>query len=816
MKNVQTNKKEERKGWDWTGAILLLLAVVMASWRLVATGWTEGLFRLQLLALLATVFGLALGASRFRRGIAVAFGVAYGAFFLPWQLGLTILEDLAWSERLILLWERLVSALGLWAQKEDMSDPILFLVQTSLLLWWLGSWAGFSLSRHRNAWLAGLPMGGMLVIFQTYDSVVESRIWYLAAYMFFLLLLVARVHLLKQQDEWRRTGTQQPTYVGQDMLRATLLAASLLVLLAWVTPVLAAADNPAQAAWEAITAPWRKLRDEFGGAYSSLKGDTYVVSDYYGETLSLGTGNALADTIVLTVEVLDEGAAPPRYYWRDRIYDDYADGRWKITFEQEQRLRAEENALLLPDYEGRTLGEFRMTTGRSIYLLHSPTQPVSVNRTADVDYALNPDGSWDIAALLAPISLRPRESYAVEAHLTTATVTQLRAAGTDYPDWVLERYLTVPDEITTRTLELAQSLAEGQDSAYDVATAITAWLRENIEYQESVQAAPSSFEPIDWMLFENKQAFCNYYATAEVIMLRSLGIPARMAVGYAQGELNERNLLEDGAEVEKNDLLEGIVNAFNYYTVRQRDAHAWPEVFFPGIGWVEFEPTANQAVLVRPVGGDPNESELAAEENAAEFQELGISEAENSILEARLAEEQAAAAAAATGRRLRGFALLGSAVGVLGAALFWRRKRQAGGSSIPLLLERGLRRLDLQPPKPVRNWAHYAELPELPQAYMEINAALRRLGAPPLEGDTPEERAAALKAQLPKLGPVVDEVSALYQRGRYGLGSDIDIADGAQRAKWAIRLASWIEMLNRWGRRLERRLRGLAPGTRRL
>jgi len=76
-----------------------------------------------------------------------------------------------------------------------------------------------------------------------------------------------------------------------------------------------------------------------------------------------------------------------------------------------------------------------------------------------------------------------------------------------------------------------------------------------------------------------KQGFCNYYATAEVILLRSVGIPARLAVGYAQGDNVDDPLL---------------------YTVRQRDAHAWPEVYFPGVGWVEFEPTASQPTLVRP------------------------------------------------------------------------------------------------------------------------------------------------------------------------------------------------------------------------
>ncbi|MBK8780899.1 MAG: transglutaminase domain-containing protein [Anaerolineales bacterium] len=81
-------------------------------------------------------------------------------------------------------------------------------------------------------------------------------------------------------------------------------------------------------------------------------------------------------------------------------------------------------------------------------------------------------------------------------------------------------------------------------------------------------------------LFESKQGFCNYYASAEVLMLRSIGIPARLAVGFAQGEPNLQN---------------------TFFTVREKDAHAWPEVYFPGYGWIEFEPTGNQDPVNRPV-----------------------------------------------------------------------------------------------------------------------------------------------------------------------------------------------------------------------
>ena len=105
-----------------------------------------------------------------------------------------------------------------------------------------------------------------------------------------------------------------------------------------------------------------------------------------------------------------------------------------------------------------------------------------------------------------------------------------------------------------------------------------------LHIRNTVEAPPAGQDPLDWFLFHSKKGFCNYYATAEVLLLRSAGIPARMVVGFAQGEFDPPN----------------------HYVVRQRDSHAWPEVYFPGIGWVEFEPTSNQAPLELPLGENPS------------------------------------------------------------------------------------------------------------------------------------------------------------------------------------------------------------------
>ena len=130
---------------------------------------------------------------------------------------------------------------------------------------------------------------------------------------------------------------------------------------------------------------------------------------------------------------------------------------------------------------------------------------------------------------------------------------------------------------------LAEQVTSGQSTPYDQAQAITNYLRNTIQYTLTVPSPPPGEDPAVWVLFDYKKGFCNYYASDEVLMLRSIGIPARLAVGFAEGSSN-------------ND--SSVANSVSF-TVLNHDAHAWPEVYFPNIGWVEFEPTVNQNPIVR-------------------------------------------------------------------------------------------------------------------------------------------------------------------------------------------------------------------------
>ena len=98
------------------------------------------------------------------------------------------------------------------------------------------------------------------------------------------------------------------------------------------------------------------------------------------------------------------------------------------------------------------------------------------------------------------------------------------------------RYLEVPQDIQPMFQTLAGQITTGKSTPYEKAEAITNYLRNTIQYSTTITPAPPGQDPAVWVLFDTKKGFCNYYASDEVLLLRSIGIPARIAAGFAEGE----------------------------------------------------------------------------------------------------------------------------------------------------------------------------------------------------------------------------------------------------------------------------------------
>lgn len=138
-----------------------------------------------------------------------------------------------------------------------------------------------------------------------------------------------------------------------------------------------------------------------------------------------------------------------------------------------------------------------------------------------------------------------------------------------------DRYLQLPETLPTRVKDLATSITSNSDSLYDQAKAIERYFSLNgFSYNQDMAAVPEGdTDYVDQFLFDTKIGYCDNFSTSMVVLLRSKGIPARWVKGFASGEVVER---ENGLPV---------------YEVTNNNAHSWVEAYFPGIGWMTFEPT---------------------------------------------------------------------------------------------------------------------------------------------------------------------------------------------------------------------------------
>ena len=223
-------------------------------------------------------------------------------------------------------------------------------------------------------------------------------------------------------------------------------------------------------------------------------------------------------------------------------------------------------------------------------------------------------------------------------------------------------------------------------------------------------------------MFDIKKGFCVYYASSEVTMLRSLGIPARMAVGFAQGDR------------------EG-----DTYTVRRLHAHAWPEVYFPGIGWVEFEPTASQPALSRPLPPpDPN-LDPAESRNVAPLNDgfANRDQSEDPGITPEVPVEQKPVSPFVY---LIPFFLAGAALA------FLLNQRFPFSTHVPVLVRSSIERTGMKVPRWVYDWEAWGRLSQIEKAFESINFGLRTLAGDVVPvHNTPVERARKLTVLLPQM-----------------------------------------------------------------
>ena len=734
---------------DFPSAILLTLALFTASQRLYATSWTPGLETALILTFCGVLVGMTLGFSSYKRWAVICLAVAYSIFLVPLVSGWILYQKTAWLERMVSLAGRLDNSLFLFFNAKPVSDPVLFVVFTGLGYWAISLLAGYALTRRGDFTMAVAPAGVVLFIIQLYDQRAGDLIVILAIYVFLCLLLLGRVYYVRKRSVWLAQRVSISAESRTDLNLAILVSALVFVFLSCIIP---AGEQPVLAIrhiWENITRPLQQTRQDLGNAVVGLQGnDQGETTEFYGDTLALGTRASVDSNVYLNIRVpltqIDE-----RYYWYVRSYDQYLNNQWQTDNSLDEPFSPGQHSLQLADANGNS-DEFIFTTPRvNLAMLVTPQHPVWVSRPSILNFTLSTNNSVDPLWFSADPPIKVGEQYSVHANVYNPSILQLQKAGAIYPAWVRNRYLQLPADLSAQIAQLAQQITTDAATPYDKATAITDYLRTTITYSTAIEPAPQGTDPLVWFLIDSRTGFCNYYATAEVILLRVVGVPARMAVGFAQGEFQSPD----------------------QYIVRERDAHAWPEVYFPGIGWEEFEPTSNQPLLNHPAG-DTNQ----AGQPVAPLENNG--QAGSGNIPPHL---EGTNAGSESGRQANPYLsilllfgltiiLITALVVAYTTGLLDRIIHRTGLSSrhpVPVLLTGVYDYFSIPSPDWLVRWSYSAGLTPIERSFNVVFQSLRWLGHTPTPAQTPAEAAAVLLAQLPEVTEEIRLLTLEYEQALF-------------------------------------------------
>ncbi len=354
---------------------------------------------------------------------------------------------------------------------------------------------------------------------------------------------------------------------------------------------LAAASTAAAAVFLVLPAPVVSSRVSFmaragaGGSVATpgaLAGDSGVaaqlsrpgsptsrirVGGYLGFAGSLNTAlrGSLGNTLVMQVR------AQLPSYWVGETFDTWQGQSWTESQPQPRHPLRETSPFILPISLGAVpFGQSDLQT----FYVASPTANL-VFHAESAGELWFPSGKVYVASdgtIVSPLGLGAGSIYTVDSQVSTATPAQLRADDDSFtlPPEVARQEEQLPHAYP-RVLALARAVTAHDTTTYGKVQSLIDWMGAHTHYSLDIPPLPPGADTVDEFLFGNRVGFCEQISTSLAVMLRSLGIPAREAVGYVPG---------------------GYDPITDLYQVHASDAHAWVQVWFPGYGWQNFDPTA--------------------------------------------------------------------------------------------------------------------------------------------------------------------------------------------------------------------------------
>lgn len=727
----------------WSTAILLAIMLLSITGSISAANWADGLDILLWAALAGLALGILLAKLPVRGYVAHPFMLVAGIPIVALDASTLLPHVMTLDEKWIVLEERFL----VWISKATFggssTDNLMFVVQCAYFAWIMAYVAGWSVYRHRNVWGAILPTGFAL-LFNLFYALPQPGI-YIGMFLLSAMLLVVRVNLQGLERWWRRAAVGYAADVNFDFLLYGGLFSVLLMFFAWTLP--ASASGPA---WlmplAPVEGPWQDVQDQFNRVFSSLRSvGRPAPSSFYGMSLAMGGPVHLGNRPVMDIETVTGR------YWRAAVYDKYTGVGWISTHQDVLNLGVGDPRLEMSGDNGLRVS---ITQTYTIYLadqniLYAESQPVEFSLPIELRYGQPP--ATDPAAPMLDITmtrsrrtLRDGDTYAVVSSISVADADSLRQAATYYAPWIAATYLQLPDALPERVRTLAKTLTAKATNPYDKAAAIETYLRAKIKYNDDVSEPPQGRDGVDYTLFDRPEGYCNYYASAMVVLARAVGVPARVASGYSLGS-----------------------NSDGVYHVVEANAHSWVEVYFPGYGWIEFEPTSSQPEIDRP-----QKQDLSAIEQS-------LTDLENQPTRRKSIKDIEDLDPSGSG-------------GSVPFNSFWSNPANVTLAGTGLLALAGIAVLAFTTLKRARR---IAGLPPAAQFYEKLIDRAGWIGVDVPDNATPFESANAIGDALPNARDQVLHATSLYVREQFGARSLAESERAELDATWTVVRGEWWRAL---------------------
>jgi transglutaminase-like putative cysteine protease len=477
-----------------------------------------------------------------------------------------------------------------------------FLLVLGLLLWATGQFSGYAVFGHRRPMPAVIALGTALLVNMALAPI--DQLWLLVVFSLASLLLLVRLHAIDERAEWVRRHIGDPGPLASLTARSGAVFVSVAVIGALALTATAKSE-PLSGAWTGAEDWVVDVGRGLSRYFTFLNNPRGPAIVDFGPSADIGTKWTNDGRVALrvTVPIGDTEA----YYWRATTYDLFTGSGWLTTDETQERRPA--GADLFEGTLERSLAPLADPTdggGRNVVVTIEPDGYRGVQMlvpgtalTASTDTFVNLAGE---AGFVSSIEARERgRPYTVTAQVPTTgdsdplalTANKLRAAGTGYPFQIVSRYLPsnpagVVGPEAERILALAEENARADaaergeaPTPYDLVVAMVDLMHDTtqFDYQSDISDLDCGGRGVVECFAYLRQGFCQYYASAAAVLLREAGIPTRFVQGFLPGQRSP-----DGTEI-----------------VRNSGAHAWIEVYFPGFGWVMFDPTGGGLAASAPV-----------------------------------------------------------------------------------------------------------------------------------------------------------------------------------------------------------------------